>query len=328
MSRPLLGWLRNAASGDGRLDGDPLLRLVARDPRVLFALRRPGRESAPLLAGMLEAGVRVIVVDGGDGTLMHALSFLQQEVSEERRPPVAVVPGGTANVTAASFGLPRTPATLRALLAAAEREEVPVRHVPVLRVTGGGLARPRRCFVLAGAAAVAAVRLWKERLRARGFVGELSHAAVLGWMLLRLAVLGPDRAALPVSEAAVHLDGADWGRRQRLVLLASTLPRLVLGSAPFWDRDGHPMGLTCVDAGARGLLLRLPRLLRGDPGPWPEGYRSGGGRRATIAGLAEVVLDGEIVRTDPADPLLLDATETVRLVRLPAHLAEDPHRAA
>lgn len=328
MSGPLLGWLRNATSRDGHLADDPLLRALADHPDVLLAVRRQGEDSGPLLARMVDAGVRAIVIDGGDGTVMHALTHLLGEIPAEARPPVAIVPGGTANVTAASFGLPRTSATLDALLAAARMGAVPTREVHLLRVAGGGLPRARRCFVLGGAAVAQAVRLWKEHLRTRGFVGELSHAAVLGWLVLRLALSGPARAGLDAVEVAVRLDAADWGRRPRLALLATTLERLVLGAAPFWDRDGRPMGLTCVDAGAPGLLVRLPRLLRGGRGPWPEGYRSGGGERATITGLAEVVLDGEIVRTDPADPLLLDATETVRLVRLPAHLAADRRRPA
>lgn len=328
MSRPLLGWLRNAASRDGRLAADPLMERLARHPEVMLAVRRPGTESAPLLARMLDAGVGALVVDGGDGTVMHALSFLMEEVPPEERPPVAIVPGGTANVTAANFGLPRTPATVEALLAALRDGGPPARPAPVLRVSGGGLVRARRCFVFAGAAAVAAVRLWKERVRARGVVGELSHALVLGWMLLRLAALGPQRAALPVADAEIRLDGENWGRRPRLLLLASTLERLMLGAVPFPARNGRPLGLTCVDAGAPGLFTRLPRLLRGDFGPWPEGYRSGGGMRATIAGLAECVLDGEIVATDPTDPLLLDATESVRLVHLATGLSHHPRGTA
>ena len=63
----------------------------------------------------------VIAIHGGDGTLHRTLSALIAAYAERPLPPVAILPGGTMNVVAASLGIRVKPESLLAELAAAER---------------------------------------------------------------------------------------------------------------------------------------------------------------------------------------------------------------
>lgn len=102
-------------------------------------LLRPGTKCAPLLAearalavpvvveaemadavaNAVAAGAERVVVAGGDGTVHHAARALLQR-PPDGRPPLGIVPLGTANDLATAIGLPRDP--VQALHAALEAE--------------------------------------------------------------------------------------------------------------------------------------------------------------------------------------------------------------
>ncbi len=316
-----LAVLINAESRRNRRGAGRHLAAVADADDVLLLERSAGQESGPLLAEALAAGVRVLAVDGGDGTVMRVLTALADLAPVAHWPALALLPGGSSNVTAADLGLPRRDvATLRALRALARGEEgnLTVVGAPLLSVAGGGLRRPLRGFLWGAAGACDLVREWERRCRRRGLVGHLSHLLMLAWTAARLALLGPEGTGLAAVRCRPALDGEDWGEGRRLLLVATTLRRLVLGARPWWNRDGRPLALTVVPAPPTAALRLLPRLLAGDDRPPPRlpgGWRSGGGHRATIAGLAEFVLDGELFAADPRTPLEITGEETVRLVR-------------
>ena len=81
-----------------------------------------GPDHATALAAQAEAaGVSRIVVCGGDGTLNEALNGLRRADL-----PVAVIPGGTANVWAKEAGIPRDPEqALRAAMGRAPSDAGP-----------------------------------------------------------------------------------------------------------------------------------------------------------------------------------------------------------
>jgi diacylglycerol kinase (ATP) len=108
-------------------------RANRRDPgcadRFARILGKSGRVAAPPSLERLAEEARraasespsVIAIHGGDGTLHRTLSALIAAYGARPLPPVAILPGGTMNVVAASLGIRVKPEDLLAELAAGER---------------------------------------------------------------------------------------------------------------------------------------------------------------------------------------------------------------
>ncbi len=112
---------------------NPGSRANRRDPgcadRFAKILGASGRVAAPPdLERLAEEARRaasespsVVGIHGGDGTLHRTLSALIAAYGARALPPLAILPGGTMNVVAASLGIRVKPETLLAELAAGDR---------------------------------------------------------------------------------------------------------------------------------------------------------------------------------------------------------------
>lgn len=90
------------------------LRATGADVAIVLSRARGdlAREAARL-------DVDVIAIAGGDGTVNEVVGALAARTAP--RPPIAVIPQGTANVLAHEYGLPRRPAAIAAMIAAGRR---------------------------------------------------------------------------------------------------------------------------------------------------------------------------------------------------------------
>jgi hypothetical protein len=82
-----------------------------------------------------------------------------------------------------------------------------------------------------------------------------------------------------------------------LLLLVTTLDRLILGVRPFWGAGIGPLRLTVLDEGHRGLLRALPALVQGRRIPWAtpsNGYLSCRAREIELDLPGGFALDGEL----------------------------------
>ena len=116
---------------------NPGSRANRRDPerarRFANILGETGRVVAPTSSDALAAEARqvaqaqpsIIGVHGGDGTLHWTITALLRAYGERALPPLALLPGGTMNVVAASLGIMVQPEALLEQLAAGERAAHP-----------------------------------------------------------------------------------------------------------------------------------------------------------------------------------------------------------
>ncbi len=315
-----IGILTNRASRHNRNGWRDAIAHIENEPDVLHLLREDGTSSRELLQRFAAEEVDLLVVNGGDGTVQRVLTALLEDRPFARPPALALLPRGTANMTAAELGIggrgPRALARLLELVRSGGLESRLVER-EVLRVTAEGSPAAQRGFFFGALAICDAIRHCTRKFHRRGLVGELSHALTLVSLLLRAALAGPQRAGLHCGDIEITLDGRSWGRGPRLLLFASTLARLVLRSRPFWNRQRRPIGATAVHCAAPRLLLHAPRVLYGgDVRELPAGYESGGGERLVVRGLSEFVLDGEFFSLSRNREITITADERLRFVRL------------
>jgi len=116
----------------------------------------------------------------------------------------------------------------------------------------------------------------------------------------------------------VIVDGEDRGERNLLVVLATTLDRLVVGSRPFWNQGAGDLRYTEIAFPPHRLFRQLPKLLWGKPERRfsDPGYHSRGAREVCLTMDCPFTLDGQFFEPDPEKPLRLTAPETARFLRL------------
>lgn len=135
------GVVTNPASRRNR-DNHAVLDALTRRPDVPCFSYSGGEGLMPALADMARQGVTDLIVDGGDGTVVTAISAAL-DVSAFRTPPrFAIVPSGTTNLIAAEIGMtvPRERVIERLLGASeAELDTATLTRTPMRIERGDGL---------------------------------------------------------------------------------------------------------------------------------------------------------------------------------------------
>ncbi|MGY4494416.1 diacylglycerol/lipid kinase family protein [Pseudomonas sp. TE3610] len=298
ITRPIrIGILINPLSGAVRQRLVPLCRLVYRLPRARVAQARNPLEIEAAIAswGLLEDDLLVVV--GGDGTLQAALTCLLK-TADTPVPKVFIVPGGTTNMSANALGLKGNPVRVMKALAnwlGNDRLTGGERPTAVLMVKDSHRPQPQCGLFFGAGSIVAGVRYFHQQVRPTGLKGLAGPLTAFVRMLLAL-FSRRSRHLLPTVNAHISVNGttrqAPW-----LLVLATTLDKLLLGSTPFWGREPHPMRLTAIDQPPARLCRALPAVLRGRPSDamrHDSGYLSHNAQAADIDHLREYLLDGEI----------------------------------
>ena len=270
----------------------------------------------------------LLIVQGGDGTLQRVMTDLLTKVPMRALPPVAVLPAGRTNMSAADINrhrrFPDCIATLRRLL---DRASAP-RHRPSAPV---GRGRPGAFHPPLGNAPCAAAA-GLPPLESRPMVQVAGSEGVrLAWFFgIGALCSGIEywNAGRTGGRLAANLRTA-WsgmrefrrqGRRQRVLLngeprilfamIATTLNRLLFGSRPFWNA-GSGLHNTWVFVEAQGLLRRSLSLLRGDPAlDALPGYQSGDVAELEFDLNGPYTLDGELFQNN--GPMRLALSEPIR----------------
>jgi hypothetical protein len=318
---PKIGLISNPRSQRNRRGLDGIHRAVADAPDVIHIATDGCQDLDGALREFARQDVRLLLINGGDGTVQTVLTRLLEGEPFETVPDVAVLARGTANTTAADVGLRgRAAAGLTRLLAAVRDGTIEGQIVerPILRLENIQGKGPQRGMMFGAGAVHGAIELCRREIYARGLRGNLGIAVTLAGLLLGTVFRTRNYGVLRGHEIAVSLDGGVENRRSRLLVLATTLHRLILGSRPFWNYAGEPIRYTSIAYPPAHLLRSAPKVLYG----WrrealsPEVYDSQGAGRIAVRLDAPFTVDGEMFEPLPDRPVLITASDRVRFVRL------------
>lgn len=268
-------------------------------------------------AAMRAAGVEVLAINGGDGTAQGVLTELWGTPGP--RPQIALLPGGTTNMSAHDLNRCRRLESgldsLRAQLAlpAGERRRV---ARPLLRVTVAGHPDQYGLFLAAGVI-LRGMRHFREFVGARGLRGELAG----GISVLR-GLAGVARGSGGWADTAgstVTIAGSETVWPDQILVVATSLERLMLGFTPWWDGDEGPLRVTGLARAPRSLLRLAPALLRGRRHPRltpANGYRSAAAPGLRLEGGEGFALDGEVFPLHDGACVSVTATAPVSFLSL------------
>lgn len=322
MSAPVLtALLSNPMSERNRRGMADIEACIAGRKDVVHLVFAPGMDLRAELAALDARGVGLLVVNSGDGLVHGLLGALFGGHAFATPPPVAILPRGMTNMTAADAGLGAgTPQRLLRLLEIARAGDLE-RHLVRRHVLNVAYdpARPSERGMFLGAAGIYdTIQLTTGHIHNKGFKGPWASVAALATVLGRALFRGAEHIGLGGETIGIGIDGGPIERRPRAMVLATTLDRLVLGSRPFWDTGEAPIHFTTFDHPARGLLRHARTILFGGAKrhlPDPP-YRSGGATRIEMHLERPFTIDGEFFQSPPGTPVVITAEEEVRFVKL------------
>ena len=267
---------------------------------------------------------KLLVINGGDGTVQAALTELYNSKHfGGRTPPVAVLPSGKTNLIALDLGAQGDAiAALTRLLELAQGELAP--HIverELIALSGGeAQGRPVIGMFLGGAGLADIMMYCRERIYPLGLPNSISHvitaiAVVMRQVFgLRMSFLPPEPAPLSVS---VRREGAIRGRFA--FLFVTTLEKLLLSGVMDGERKGM-LKFVAIEQRPISMLRAFAATLAGRLGHTKlAGVHVEEADEISIEGdSSRVILDGETFRTGIGKPILLRRAEPLSFIRIAA----------
>ncbi len=317
-----IGLLNNLRAGRNESRVHRLLGYLGRHPEVAHVETSSVAALPEALSELARDEVGLLVVNGGDGTLQHALTeILGRGEFGGRMPLLALLHGGRTNMTALDLGTRRDPVrAMASLIEAVRSDRIRERTVErrVLRVRYGPGHESRYGMFFGGGVIQRGIELVHRVFppgRSQGVFGaSLMTAALLG----RLALLGDSHGVLTPDKIQILVDGWPADRGESRLVMATTLDRLFLRMRPFWGSGPGGVRFTALSAEARRLKRALPGILSGRPGrvvTERNGYLSRNAKRVDLELSCGFTVDGELLEPWPGRTLSITAENTLRFVR-------------
>jgi hypothetical protein len=234
------------------------------------------------LRDMANAGIGIVVIDGGDGTVREVLSRAPQIWQDAglAGPEYAIIASGNTNLIARKAGKVTVDDLM---LLARDHDAFRRTTIPLLRAERTGLP-PLTGFILGAGAYETATRMAQERLASR-------HG--LQVVLAVLKLIGSPELRTP------QMIGFGFGGEPdpipRMLIGVSTLPGpLIYGLNPFWGEEKGPLRWLDIRTNPPHLFSAALRIILKKRSAWMEdAYRSGASEEITLRLPSSFIMDGE-----------------------------------
>ena len=275
---------------------------------------------------MAMVGPRVVVINGGDGTVQAALTEIYSGGHfGGSPPPVAVLPNGKTNLIALDLGAEGDP--IKALhrvveLVESGRLEDHVIERQLISLDSGGEERPVLGMFLGGAYLADVMLYCRNRIYPLGLPNGLSHflAAILGMFAIIFGIGGGRLPPKPENMTVSLIRQGEFKGKFSL-LIVTTLEKLLLSirTSEAHGTNGN-MKLLATDSNVGAMFRMLGGAWRGTLGQKPlDGVHFQQGDEIRIEGeRSNVILDGEIFQAKHGMPIILTSTQPVPFLRLAA----------
>ena len=323
-ARPRIALLSNPKS-TGNLAQLPRIReFCAEHPDVFHYEVEQASQIGEAMKSIARVRPRVLVINGGDGTVQATLTELYNGGHfGDNPPPVAVLPSGKTNLIALDLGARGDPIqTLERLIALARADDLAPYTVAreLIALRSGDEERPVIGMFLGGAGLADTMLYCRNKIYPLGLPNAISHGLTALALLFRLlsgikaGFLPPKARPLQVStSSAKPLTG------RFTLLIVTTLEKLLL-SNEVGGEGRLPLKLVAIEERPSSLLRALfLGITGGYKGQEMRGVHFEEADEITIEGdSSSVILDGETFSADRGSPIRLNPTQPLSFVRLAA----------
>jgi hypothetical protein len=320
-----IGLITNPRSKRNRRGFGDIDAFVLSAPEFLHVTMNSIDDLPACLADFAARDVGLIAINGGDGTVQAILTALYEKRPFARLPKLAILPRGTTNMSAGDIGVTTAsvdgPRRLLQLARAGQLDDHVVQR-PLLRVENIAGLPPQRGLFFGTAGIVEAIEHCRARFQPLGLGEPVSNALTLVNLCLGLFWNSGRSGMIAGSPLAITLDGNGRGGGthdgHRLIVLATTLDRLVLGTRPFWNTGRKPIHFTSIAHPPRGFARRVGSVLYGGvERTLPEDvYFSRDSDRVELEMTCRLTLDGELFHPETGKPVIITADDQAEFVRV------------
>jgi hypothetical protein len=277
----------------------------ARNPDIFHYEVEEMGQIAKALEMIARVKPKVLVINGGDGTVQSALTELYHGGHfEGDPPPVAVLPNGKTNLIALDLGSEGDP------LVALER---------IVEMAKSDMTE--HIVVLGGAGLAETILYCRHKIYPLGLPNGLSHF-LTAIAVMFSAIFGLKADFLPQRAKPVSISFIRKGELQGIfsVLIVTTLEKLLLGGQTGPTKQRGLMKFLAVDQRPWAMLKMITASLLGRLGSGPmDGVHFQQGDVIRIDSVkSSVVLDGEVFEANSSRPIVLRSTPPVPFLRLAA----------
>ncbi|HEV2569632.1 acylglycerol kinase family protein [Sphingomonas sp.] len=264
---------------------------------------------------------KVIVINGGDGSVQAALTELHGgRYFGETPPPVAVLPNGKTNLIALDLGARGDPVEALEKIVGLAQSDLAAHIVQrELIALSEGDSKPVLGMFLGGAGLADTILYCRHKIYPLGLPNGISHL-LTALAVIVTVVLGIRAAFLPPrpSEVRVSLKRGEQITGRFTFLIVTTLEKLLLGGKAEGSA-GH-LKLMAIEQGSGSLFRAVLASIRGRLGRAKmRGVHIEQGDEIEIEGeRSNVILDGEIFQARTGKPIVLRTTPPVPFLKLAA----------
>jgi hypothetical protein len=318
MAAGSVGLITNPASGHNREQFAQLQSRIERCAAITHIVTRSAEEIPGALVRLRDAGIQVLAINGGDGTTSAILGRMIEAGYFTSLPPVIVLPGGTANMSAGDIGvrgsLRRAVERFCHWCEAAEPGGTRLRRA-LLRVQLEQEDFPHFGMFLGAGAVIQGTEYAHREIHSRGLRDDFSLA--LGTLRTVWGLARGHSEFQQHQRISVRIDGGEERVYDTRILAISTLERLAFGMRPFWGTGPGAMRVTLMDQGCTRFARTFYQIARGKPGAnaVPEqGYFSHNATALALTLDGKLNLDGEILTAD--GDVTVTTTEQLEFIQL------------
>ena len=293
-----IGLLLNPLSGRIRKRKDVIIHALEEIPGAIIRESTSVAEFNATVSDFIATGVDLLVIAGGDGTVQAVLSHLFTAHPLENWPILAILPGGTTNMTALDLvnhdDVEDAARKLSKYLLTWTLPSLIRRHVLCIEQTGS--AKVYGMFFGAGIIARAVI-FSRSRIKQMGITGEIYSGLIMFGYIVGL-ILGRSKGAwAPAQTTTIKVGGKSCNGAQ-LILFASALDRLLFNLRPYWGQEQEPLHVTFIEQHRKNFLRALFSLMSGKGATLKEheGYHSNNSSTLELQIDDDYIVDGESYR--------------------------------
>jgi diacylglycerol kinase (ATP) len=307
------GVIINPKSGRGRGKGVALAEALKQSSAndVDVVLLHAFQDLFPGLERLAANNVSSIFISSGDGTIQAIQTWIAESGRFKTLPRLCLLPHGTTNMTAADLGFRRhTIAEQASFIANIAPHEQRSRHtVRVVNPKGRG---PLHGMFFGTGAVSEATRYCQVAFNDKGVGGNFATFATLASALGKTMFFAanpndPNRFDRPYA-ITLTTDGTLQCEGPQLMMLATTLNKLILGAKPFWGGATAPLRTMTMPYPVPNVpRWILPVMFGSENRNSPKGSTSVACHTCSVTSPTSFVIDGEFYDAPDGGPLRLEA---------------------
>ncbi|MBL79931.1 MAG: diacylglycerol kinase [Nitrosomonadaceae bacterium] len=241
-----IGLIFNPLSGRIRKHKDVIKGILGRIPGVIIREAKSGHEFRESVKAFIDIEIDLLVIAAGDGTVQAILSDLFKEYIHRDWPVLAIIPGGTTNMTALDLvKYDDLVDSAKKLSACLSENTLPIllkKHV--LCIEQSGVDKVYGMFFAVGVIARAVI-FSRSGIKRVGITGEIYSGLIMAYYVVGLLFGRCDGAWAPAKTKVVRVGGKNF-EGHNSTLFVSALDRLLFNTRPYWGEEKESLHVTFV----------------------------------------------------------------------------------